>query len=253
MKPGGDPTPDLVREAARERDALADPRWEALARGAISPEAEADLLRADAEAYQALRPLDAAAQERMVDRAMEAFDRVPAPVPIARKRWRRATAIAMLAAASFALLYIPISLMGKQEQLPRYQIAIEGGERDVRSSEPKLGEPLPRGMELGPLIHLRSPETRLEIRLRPATGYGGKVQWSCSLLHKHKPEEPMKTRPWSPPGAVLPGGTVVISGTREELFPGVPNGHWMILCGVSGSEGGLSQELWAQVQLGDAP
>jgi len=264
MKPGGDPTPDLVREAARERDVLADPRWEALARGELSPEAGADLRRADAEAYEALRPLDAAAQERMVDRAMDAFDRIP-PVAVIQKRWRRATAIALLAAASLALLYlplsrIPISLMGgRREPLPRYQIVIEGGERDVRSSEPKvwepppgprmLEEPLPGRMELGPLIRLRSPETRLEIRLRPATAYGGKVHWSCSLLQKT--EGPMKSRRWFPPGAELPGGTVVISGTREELFSGVPPGHWMILCGVSGSDGGLDQPVWAQVQLGD--
>ncbi|HEY8211969.1 MAG TPA: hypothetical protein VIG99_31020 [Myxococcaceae bacterium] len=232
MKPGADPSLDLVRDAARERDPMADPRWDALARGALSSEEEAELRRKDPEAFEALRPLDAAAQARMVSGAVEAL--LPAPrtakvIPLMRRR----LPVAILAAA--AAVVLAVWLGRPAGPLPAYELALAGGEREVRSgSSPEA--PVPR---------LDAPQSRLEVRLRPAAEVQGDVAWRCAL------EGEGGRRPWSPAGAVKPGGTVVIAGTREELFAGVPSGLWTIACEV-GRPGGPAQALKAQVQLGDA-
>jgi hypothetical protein len=239
MKPGADPTLDLVREAARERDPLEDPRWEALARGELSPEQAEELRRADPEAFEALRPMDELTQRRMVGRAVESLAGEPVPLhveipPVARKGWRRGVAIAMLAAASATVLYIPVSLIrGQDEPAPVYLMMVSGGEREVRS-----GQPVP-----GAVPRMTTPETKVEIWLRPITAFRADVAWKCALEGKDG------LRPWEPGIQPTPDGVIAVAGTRSQLFPGVPDGLWTIVCEI-GRPPDRVQRITGKVQLG---
>src|SRR6185436_3854240 len=160
------PLLEAVREAARERDPLADPRWEALARGELSPEQIAALREepraGEADAYEVFRPLDPAVQEQMVDRAMASLrpppaqERAPAPASGWLARRRRTVMVgsaAVAAAAALVLVVRPGSRTGPVgAPLPAYAVELKGGDREVRA-EPATHEAEPR---------LATPETRFE-------------------------------------------------------------------------------------------
>ncbi|UQA61381.1 serine/threonine-protein kinase [Polyangium aurulentum] len=65
---------------AREEDIMADPRWDALAAGTATPEDEAALLALASRypkaraAYEALRPMDEAAMDRLVERVVRELE-----------------------------------------------------------------------------------------------------------------------------------------------------------------------------------
>jgi hypothetical protein len=83
-----------LRDAERGEDVLADPRWEAFARGEISPEEEHALRQLAARAglgedvFSALRPPEPASENDLVDLALRAVAAafLPADQPTAGRQ-----------------------------------------------------------------------------------------------------------------------------------------------------------------------
>src|SRR6185369_9714559 len=166
---------DAVQQVARERDALSDPRWDALAKGTLSEEDEAVLREeaarspAMAEAYELFRPFDAATKEAMIARVLAANP----VVPKARRWWRAGATLAAAVVAALLVRFI-IFPPGRPppEPIPAYAIFVDGGEKPMLGAEDDAGAP-----------HvLQDPESRLDVKLAPDTSVEGAIDVRAWLV-----------------------------------------------------------------------
>ncbi|MCC6554073.1 MAG: hypothetical protein IT372_13790 [Polyangiaceae bacterium] len=234
-----DPLLDALGTAARRDDPLGDPAWDALSAGALSEADQAALRRRAVAAglpddvLDAFRPLDAAAEERIAARALDALGAEGAEAGEARKvdvgrggrlparrRAIGAVASALALAAGVALLL----RLGGPDPVPDYGIAIAGGDSAVRQqTDPPEG--IPRF----------GPGARVEVTLRPRAPVRGPVEARAFLVREGR------AQPWRPPIEVAEGGAVRVAGTKEALFAGIPDGRWEIAIAV-GRPGALPDE-----------
>ena len=204
-------------DLARDEDPAQDLRLDQLSAGTLC-EDEREALRARnvpmaEDVIEAFRPIDEAGKERFVD-AILAQQTEPAstvvPLPSKRK-WLAGTGVAGAVALAAAIALF-VSTRGPAP-LPDYDLVVLGGESGVRS---KPAEGVPR-LVAG---------SRLELRLRPATRTSGTLEVRGAL------KRGADVRTWSPPVHQDPDGAARIVGTREELFPGIPNGTWTVVVGI---------------------
>ncbi|WP_437313099.1 hypothetical protein [Sorangium sp. So ce385] len=243
-----------LARTAREQDLTADPRWDALAERELSADDEVEL-RAQAgrstaarAALEAFRPFDESERDAFEAQVMTAMEATPAatsgaaptaavpslspaaaqvatsaastaPQPktvIAPLRARRRALVAMAStgllatAAAALLLFRPAA----GPPFPGYTLSIAGGERNAR------GAP---GAPAAPRI---GPGSLVELVLRPATPVRGPVAVRGVLVQGGRRET------WRPPVEITADGVVRIAGTREALFPGLPDGPWEVVLAV---------------------
>ena len=222
---------DLAR-VAREQDPTADPRWDELAAGKLSPEQLRDLMQAQGTdagpTAEAFRPLDDSVRARIADRLANIVEnRKPEPSPanvISMPQRKRAAMVvglvSTLAAAAGLLLFL--STRPRLDPVPGYSLMTVGGESSVRSEGP-------RG------IPTLVPGSRLEVQLRPATRVTGPVVVRGALMRGDE------VRLWTPPVQTDEAGAVRIAGTRETLFPGVPDGTWDVVL-IVGRQGAMPSD-----------
>ncbi|WP_437935121.1 hypothetical protein [Sorangium sp. So ce341] len=223
-----------LARTAREEDIVADPRWDEVAAGKLSAEQRAALRGRSAaaqEAFRAFEPLDGAerdAIEAQVVAALAGAAPVEKPAPAASlptraaaaPRRRRGTLLLSAAAALAAALAALVVLRpARAPSLPAYALALEGGEWEERGAGRAPGA-APR---LG-------PGSRVELILRPELPVHGPIAVRGALV------QGVHARPWSPPVELSPDGAVRIAGTREAVFPGVPDGAWEIVLAVGRAE-----------------
>lgn len=240
---------ELGRVARERQQAEArDERWESLTEGTLSEEDRRELERlagqepSAAEAYEAYKPLDAAAKERIAARleqqlAGQSTQQAPAParvVPISSsRRWRGVVpAVAALAAAAAILVLV---LPRQPPPLPGYTLSLSS-EQGVRS-----GTPEPEVPRLG-------PGSQLDVLLRPEQAVEGPLEVRAFLVR------PGEARAWSPPLERSPEGAVRIRGPVETLLS-IPPGEWTLAVAV-GRPGALPEapgEVLAAVEEGRAP
>jgi hypothetical protein len=224
----------------RQRAESRDERWESLTEGTLSEDERRELERlaaedpSAAEAYEAFRPLDAAAREHIAAR-LERELAPPARLapPTRGHRWRRlAPALGAMAAAAAVLLLV---LPGKAPPLPGYTLSVSS-EQAVRA-----GAPEPEVPRLG-------PGSRLDVLLRPEQAVEGPVEVRAFLLR------PGEARAWNPPLERSAEGAVRIQGPVEALLS-LPPGEWTLAIAV-GRPGTLPEapgEVLARVEEGRAP
>ncbi|MCY1023557.1 hypothetical protein [Pyxidicoccus sp. MSG2] len=245
----------------RQRAESRDERWESLTEGTLSEDERRELERlaaedpSAAEAYEAFRPLDAAAREHIAARlerelaevpALEALPPAPEAPPSVREapptrlapparghRWRRLAPVlgAVAAAAAVLLLALP----REAPPLPGYTLSVSS-EQAVRA-----GAPEPEVPRLG-------PGSRLDVLLRPEQAVDGPVEVRAFLLR------PGEARAWTPPLERSPDGAVRIQGPVDALLSLAP-GEWTLAIAV-GRPGTLPEapdEVLARVEEGRAP
>ena len=246
-------TDDLLKAVAkvvRDDEPEADPRWNALVEGKLSPgdrEALEELTRSsrrDREAWQMLEPLGSEVRAKFTDRILSDLEHAkdtgarPAShppgakvIPLRPKRRWPLTLVAVGSAAAVALLVLLASMLTSSPESPleitsapsvaprpdprgpsppSYEIAAWGGDRSLRS-ETDASVPAAR-------IVLVDPESWLEITLRPATPVRDPITVRASLVKDGH------TQPWDVQVDVSPDGAVRIAGSRMALFPGVSRG-----------------------------
>jgi hypothetical protein len=179
----GDHLFGALRDAARaeEKDALADARWDALARGELTAEerAELDGLAGEDPALQGapevLAPLGPEAEARFLSaiqgelakgKAAPAANNVVSLAARQKARSRWAAGSAVLALAAGAALWLA-TRPGGDGPLPEYALLVTGGERSVRADDP-------RDVVL-------SPGARVTMTLRPAEPAGGALEAQAFL------------------------------------------------------------------------
>jgi hypothetical protein len=237
----GNKTGDTIEglRAARRREAEGerDPRWTALAQGTLSEDGVEALRRASPELHEMYRPFDAAEDDRLVS-ALAARLAPPAPslaalcsdgarpaspvVPIAW--WRRspapvAGALALAAAAAFAFLRPP----------PPVELAWSE-QRGGAASAPHLSS-VPG-----------SPHDRLAEMIVPVTPQKDRLAVRGAVLLAPGRTDPGRVRPWSLSAEPTAENVVVLSGTRRDLFPGVPRGEWDMVVAVGRPGPALSDD-----------
>jgi hypothetical protein len=214
---------------AREEDVAADPDWEALASGQLSAEDEAALVAraqrtsAGRVAYEAFRPLDEVERGEIEAKilAQRGARDPPAVTPLRRRRVLWAFAAAAALAGAFAL-FVP--RFSGEAMVPAYELAMAGGEQmergtpDAQGSAPRFG-----------------PGSMVEIVARPKVAVAGKVDVRGALVQDGR------SQAWRPPLEITPEGVAHIAGTRETVFPGVPDGAWELVLAV-GRPGALPQD-----------
>jgi hypothetical protein len=236
--------------ASREGGGMADPRWDRLADGTLTPD-EARELAAIAEqsedgrvAYQAFTPLDEGFRERMTDvllADLERGDEAASPAreglqvvrgargqpaearkgtepkrSVARSPWAWVGALA--AAAALAMVFGRGGGSGDEGGLPAYSLTATGGEKVTRSDPSAVAE--------GPLV--LEPGSRLELVVSPAIPVRGSIH--ASTFMQRPGGAPVR---WSPPVAISEGGAARIVGTTEQLFPTQEEGEWELVVAVS--------------------
>lgn len=218
----------LLRElgrVAREQDEAHDERWESLAAGTLSEAERQELERlareepAAREAYEAFKPLDAAARERIVSRLERELAAEPArqappaarllPFAPRRRLWGSAAALAAMAAAAAILLVL--SPRGGPP-LPGYGLSFSS-EQAVRADASEREVP-----RLG-------PGSQLELLLRPEQAVAEPVEVRAFLLR------PGEARAWTPPMERSAEGAVRIRGPVEALLS-IPPGEWTLALAV---------------------
>jgi hypothetical protein len=213
-----------LAEANRERDPLADPRWDALARGALSPadraalEALAGSSGAGRAAMEAFAPLDERERTQLVAKILAARGASPgepaqAPAPPqavarvipfpARRRALLFSAATLAAVAASAALFFR-SPGGSA--IPTYQASI-AGEQAQRSP---FGDP-DAARRLG-------PGSAIDLVLRPATPVSGPLAARGFVLQGGR------VRAWDAPVVISEEGAVRIAGSYDALLGGIPSG-----------------------------
>jgi hypothetical protein len=214
---------EALVQIAREKDLLSDPRWERLAAGTL-PDGEREQLRVIAEesdlgrsAYDAFRPFEPEAIDRMTDRVLESLapqrpvrttERVEGTRPKKKSSWVLATLVtACVVTVPAAAVYV--LAIREPASLPGYELSVSGGEQELRSLEKAPAE-----------THRLGPGSRLSIVLRPATRVGGPLAVRALAL----PERGGAARVWDPPAEISPDGAARLQITRESLgeFPPGP-------------------------------
>jgi hypothetical protein len=214
---------DLAR-AEREEQASADPRWEKLARGELSP-SEVAKIRAEAEQdpevallFEAYRPLSDATKaqiaERVLPRGVKSSATGARVLP-----WRRAAWVALpLAAAAGLAVWIgrssPEPVAMTTAGAPDYVLSVTGGDRAQRSNAP-------RGAGL---VELQG-DSKLELVVRPSAPVSGPVTVRAFLVQGGV------ARAWAPRMDHSSDGVVRVTGTAAELLGGAP-GTWDVAFAV---------------------
>jgi hypothetical protein len=236
----------VAREESR-RVEEEDASWQKLARGELGERERAELeslLLSDAEAarkWEAYRPLDDAAKDRIAHRlgplasAGKTLAKSRAPGSRTRARWLVPSVVGVtLAAAAAAVLVLqrsrPNRLLVAENALPAYSLAVTGGDQPTRSASASAS----------PEITVRV-DSRLEILLRPATGVNGNVSVAGFI------GQGGAWRPWNPPVQISTEGSARVAGTAGELM-GVAPGTWDIALAV-GRPGTLPSEADVEAEL----
>ncbi|WP_438023404.1 hypothetical protein [Sorangium sp. So ce233] len=230
-----------LARTAREEDVAADPRWDELAAGTLPAEQQTALRARSTAAPEALRafePLNDAERDAIEAQVVAAMEKaVPAAkvapaeaAPAASLRAtaaavpsrRRRVAVVLSAAASLAAVLAALVVLrpARGPALPAYALLLDGGEREERGGAPSP-DAAPR---LG-------PGSRVELILRPELPVHGPIAIRGALVQRGR-----VVRAWSPPAEISPDGAVRIAGTREAVFPGVPDGAWDIIVAVGRAE-----------------
>lgn len=230
-------------KAAREIDPLNDPRWDALARGELSP-AEQDALRAFAEqagipeAFEAFRPIDGADDEALVDELLGREEAAAPALPLPAGRpandpsppkdsgaspakapksalfglsgsWAAALAVA-------AALFVVVRLIDPfgGAAVPEYAVTLSGGTATSRSAD--------TSGELPKLL----PSANVELVLRPKNAVQGEVSAKAFLFSEGH------ARAWSAPIERAPGGSMRIAGRVDALFGAAARGRVDVVLAV---------------------
>jgi hypothetical protein len=202
-----------LRDAVREDDVLADPRWEAYALGELSADQERALRQRARDAglgdeiFSTLRPLDQGKEKKLVDAALRKLH------PPNRRIFPAIVGALALAAGLVLVQSWPRPEHGP---LAMYSPEIHGGQRDTRS--------LPEG--LAPVERF-VPGGRIEIVARPNERMGGPVEARAFLVREGTAER------WNVPIAIAEGGAVRIAGTFEDLFGTVAVGRSELVIAIS--------------------
>lgn len=245
---------DALTKVARENDPLADPRWERLAEGSLSEDDERDLVALAAqsdearEMYEAFRPLDAAARERIAAKLLAGIEKEqpppdePAPrpsdeVPIEGAKppqhvqskgtatpppraraglWSRVGFVAAGALAVAAMLAIRAG--DGNRPVPAYSLDMTGGDKISRRAEDAKGG-----------VPVLGPGSQLSLTLRPDKNVEGAIEVRAFLLQNGR------ARAWPVQAEVAANGAVLVKGTRDTLFAGVPTGEWEMVLAVGRS------------------
>jgi hypothetical protein len=226
---------ELARVAREERDRTMDDdtRWQALADGTLSPEAQAELQRRaqgdpeTARQYEAYRPLSDAWREQMAGKIVVSPPSTP-PAKVtpllARRRPTRSLTLALaasLAVAAGATLWLTqtppdggavASL--DQEALPPYALTVTEDKATRATTETPAAD----------VAEFRA-DSRVEIVLRPKTAVkGARVDVRSFLLRDGV------ARAWTPPLQISPDGAVRIAGEAKALF--AEPGDWEVALAV---------------------
>ncbi len=240
---------DLLAQmsAAAREEALADPRWEDFARGAL-PDAERDDLLAKArdagvteETLRALGPRDETHDDRLANAALAALQAParpaaasqpaasqpaasqpaasPATSPTTNVRPLRARApriaavvVLGLAAAAAAALLLP----GRPADLPAFAMTVEGGTRNMGARPDGSGD----------AVNL-APGNRVVVSVRPEKRVQRPLE---ARVFRYREGQSAAYRG---PIAVTDTGSVRVLGPAEDLFEGAAAGRWK-LCVVVG-------------------
>ena len=213
---------DDTNELQSERD----PRWGALTLGTLSPGEEGDLRRAAPDLYARCRPLDPARMADRVEAALAA--RAERPQLAERPRERERSRLVLMFALTTgvvvpgivaAVVYAP-TIMSSAGGPPLYAMS------------------MPRGGGSG-LPNLSTPDARLEAALTPIGRIQGPVAFRGALLIH---PESGRAQPWHLQLQPTRRNEFFLSGTRAELFPGVPSGEWDMLIAVGRPGSPLSED-----------
>lgn len=261
----------VLREALREvEEERADPRWDALIEGTISPEDDAALQALAAtserarERYELYRPIDRDQIERLARLAQQALAEAPPAAiqaveptnprridsrPAVRRaerskpRWIARVA-AMAAAALFAGVVATRVRPAPAADVPAYEAELRGGSHVLRSGEiEQLPDAKPDPKALPPIYPRGS---KLDLTFRPNHSVDGKVDFRAFLVWRNR------ILPWSPPAQIAQGGSIHIEGPVDTLLPFSP-GDWTLVVFV-GSPAALAnhEEAIARAPL-EAP
>jgi hypothetical protein len=224
---------EMIERLRAARRAEGDPRWQALTLGALSAEESEALRREAPEQFEVHRPFDDAEQARLFDGLQQRLGEKSRVIPLASWRRRLLRVAAPLAAAAAVALVFASTRPGPVE---------------VAWSEPR-GD--------AAVVHLSSaPGARLTELIIPRSPLKGPIAVRGSLLARPRGAGPGRVHAWSLTGTSTADGEIVISGTREGLFPGVESGDWdmIVIVGLPGAplsddevrrlaDGGASREL----------
>lgn len=208
---------DALGRAARNHDPLADPRWDALARGELSDEEIKTLAEGSAaarDAVEAFRPLGEPARARLTEQALAALgaQNPAAPAEVVRVHRPRRALIALLAACLAATVaFVLLRRNDAQHPLPAYALSLEGGDRPFRVDTPSPDEPR------------LAPGSRLSFSIRPAADVKGAVEARAYSIRDGV------VAPCRPRIEIAATGAILVTGTREELFPGIGPGRLEIV------------------------
>jgi CHAT domain-containing protein/tetratricopeptide (TPR) repeat protein len=221
-------------QLGRARDPTSDPRWEALSAGALSKE-EAEALRRESEATEEGKRLHALFQPLEPEARQRSFDQVMAKLELERKGdkpprdgekakrpflARKVFAGAALAMAASIALFLTTRAPVVEPSVVAYSM-VAHGEQSTRA--------LPGPSDDSAPLRLSSPGSRLELRLDPIRGIESpKVK--LLLLGEGT------IHPISFALTLAPNGSLSISGTKEELFPGIPPGSYQLVVAVGGAD-----------------
>jgi hypothetical protein len=240
-----DDTIDGLRAARRreaEAEARRDPRWAELAMGSLSEDDAEDLRRASPDLYEIYRPFDGDEHERLVTAiAGRLAARAPAsstlaagadPAPrtdggapvVSISGWRRARAPIAGALAAAAAIAVVVS-----QKPPPLELAWSE-QRGGAASAPHLSSVA------------GSPHERLAEMIVPVTPIRGRVAVRGALLVEPGRTDPGRVRPWALAAEPTSENVIVISGTRRDLFPGVPRGEWDMVVAVGRPGPALSED-----------
>lgn len=244
---------ELGRVARERQQAEArDERWESLTEGTLSEADRKELERlaqedpTAGEAYEAFKPLDAAARERIaarLERELSAESPKEAPketmppaqvVPLAPRRRPRMIVPVVAAMAAAAAVFLLVSPRGGRP-LPGYTLSLSS-EQEVRSGAAEAEVP-----RLG-------PGSLIDLILRPEQAVTEPVEVRAFLLR------PGEAQAWTPPMERSAEGAVRIHGPVESLLSISP-GEWTLAIAV-GRPGTLPTdpgELRPLVEEGRAP
>lgn len=193
---------EALRDAvAGARGPADDPRWDALARGALSHEAREELrawAERDPEAavmWETCQPLDARERARIAERV--------APAPRGRLL-KLLVPLGALAAAAVLLLFLRTA----GPPMPGYELSVMGGEQTQRATG--------AGAPSSPPRLLRA--SAIELVARPTTRIQGDVA-AAGFAVRGPVATPLGVTP-----TISPQGSVRIAGAASEVFRGVAAG-----------------------------
>jgi hypothetical protein len=238
---------EALAQRLREEDDLADPRWEALPSGSLSAEDEAELAaRGPRAAYEAHQPIGGGEREAIADAAFAEIARrktaktkdisiaTPTSSEVAAKEASKPAAVislagrrralygfaatAVLAAASFALLYRPASA-----PIAGYVAFVDEGNREQRAYVEPGNAP-----SAAPIV--LQGDARVHVTLRPETAVQGAIAARSFLVAGGE------VRAWQVPVELGPNGTLRVAGMSRATFSAAADGAYDLVFVVGRAE-----------------